>query len=249
MKTQRCAASALSSRGWNVSGLLLVALLGACSSSEEDPDSLATTWTVTSPAITAGADIPKEYTCDGRAFPVSLATPELNWTEGPAGTQSYAIVVKHLAIVEGLPPTDMNYFKGFMWTIWDIPASVHQLPANLARDQFPAQIPGAQQWSIRNQFGWFAPCPNADPAVVAADPTARVTEEYGFEVYALPTATVTLPAKEADVNNYAWTLTKYLDTVKLASTMLRATSDAMAAEAPVPVDATTLQFPAGTTTP
>jgi len=249
MKAQRRAATALSSRVRNVSGLLLAASLGACSSSEEDPAGPSTTWAITSPAITAGADIPKEYTCDGRDFPVALSTPQQNWTEGPAGTQSYAIVVKHLAIVEGLPATDPNYFKGFMWVIWDIPAGVHQLPANLARDQFPTQIQGAQQWSIRNQFGWFAPCPNADPAVVAADPAARVTEEYGFEVYALPTATVTLPAKEADVNNYAWTLTKYLDTVKLESTMLRATSDAMAAAAPVPVDATTLQFPAGTTTP
>ena len=32
------------------------------------------TFSITSPAFTAGGAIPKEYTCDGRAFPVSLQT-------------------------------------------------------------------------------------------------------------------------------------------------------------------------------
>jgi phosphatidylethanolamine-binding protein (PEBP) family uncharacterized protein len=229
-----------SSRVWNFSGLLFAAVLGACSSDEQAPES---PFTVTSPAFGTGGDIPKDYTCEGRAFPVALGSPELDWTDGPAGTKSYAIVVKHLAIVEDLPATDPNYFKGFMWVIWDIPSSVHKLPANIARSQFPAEIPGAQQWSIRNQFGFFAPCPNADPAPIAADPAAKVVNEYGFEVYALSTDKVALPARETDVTNYTWTLTKHLDTVNVGTTMLRAKSDAVAGTAPVPVDATTLQYP------
>ena len=82
-----------------------------------------------------------------------------------------------------------------MWVIWDIPADVHKLPANLSRAQFPAEIPGAQQWANRNQFGYFAPCPNSNPAVIAADPSKKVVNDYGFEVYALNTAKVTLPAR------------------------------------------------------
>jgi phosphatidylethanolamine-binding protein (PEBP) family uncharacterized protein len=234
-----------SSRVWNLSGVLLAGLLGACSDEEATPEA-GSTWAISSPAFAEGAKIPAEYTCEGRPFPVALSSPELNWTDGPAGTKSYAIVVKHLAISEVLPPTDPNYFKGFMWTIWDIPATVKQLPANIARDAFPPQIPGAQQWSIRNQFGWFAPCPNADPAPVAADPTTRVTDRYGIEIYALGTDKVTLPPKPADVTNYTMTLATHLETVSVGSTMLEAVSDAVSSAAPTPVDAATLQFPAGT---
>jgi len=219
--------------------------LSACGG-EDEPAPAAPTWDMTSPAFSAGGAIPAEYTCDGRPFPVALGSPELNWEAGPAGTMSYAIVVKHLAIVEGLPPTDPNYFKGFMWAIWDIPASVLKLPANISRAQMPAEVPGAQQWAIRNQFGWFAPCPNADPAPVAADPSTRVTNDYGISIYAMPTAKVTLPAKEADVSNYVLTLTKYLDMANIGTTMLRATSDALSSAAPTPVDMATLVYPAGT---
>jgi phosphatidylethanolamine-binding protein (PEBP) family uncharacterized protein len=232
-----------STRLIGVSGILLVGVLTACSSEEEESDASTTTFAVTSPAFAAGGAIPAEYTCDTRPFPVALTNPELNWTEGPTGTKSYAIVVKHLAIVEGLDPSDPNYFKGFMWAIWDIPSTVHKLPTNLSRDAAPADIPGAQQWSIRNQFGYFAPCPNADPATVAADPTTRVNEEYGFTVYALNTDKLPLPAKEADVANYAWTITKYLDSANIGSVTLRATSDAVSSAAPTPVDMAALVYP------
>ncbi len=227
-------------RACEITGLCLAALSVACSS---DDDAVATGWTLTSPAFKDSEKIPSDYTCDGRDFPVALTNPQLDWTEGPAGTQSYAIVAKHLAIVEELPPTDPNYFKGFMWAIWNIPASVRTLPVNLSRDEFPTQIPGAQQWSIRNQFGYFAPCPNGDPAPVAADPAARLTDRYGFTLYALDTPAVTLPAKETDVANYTWTMTKYLDAVNIGTTTLNAVSDAVAGAAPVPVDMAALVYP------
>ena len=226
-----------------VSGVLLATLLGGCSADDDKEQPSNSAFAATSPAFKAGSDIPKDYTCDGRAFPVALTNPELDWTNGPAGTKSYAIVVKHLAIVDGLDPSDPNYFKGFMWTVWDIPASVDRLPEGLSRDQFPPEIAGAQQWSIRNQFGYFAPCPNGDPAPVAADPSTRVTNDYGFDVYALSTEKVALPAKEADVSNYTWTLTKTLDAVNIGKTRLLGKSDAVAGTAPVPVDATTLKYP------
>lgn len=227
-----------SSKACNLGGIMLVGLQAmACGSEEKEPN--LSSWSISSPTITSGGEIPLVNTCDGRPFPVG-SSPELNWTDGPEGTKSYALVLKHLAIVEGLPPTDPNYFKGFMWTIWDIPASVHKLPANLGRAQLPPEVPGSQQWAIRNQFGYFAPCPNADPA---ADPATRVTDRYGFTLYALNTDKVTLPAKEADVSNYTLTLTKHLDAVNIGTTELRAVSSAVASMAPTPVDATTLVYP------
>lgn len=226
----------------NTSLVVAIWFFTACGG-RDDAASAAPSWAVTSPVITEGGKIPTEYTCDGREFAVALGSPQFDWTAGPTGTQSYAIVAKHLAIVEGLPETDPNYFKGFMWAIWDIPVTVHSLPANISRDQLPAEVPGAQQWSIRHQFGWFAPCPNGDPAPVAADPTTRKTEAYGFSVYALNTPKLELPPKEADVSNYAWTVTKKLDAVNIGTVMLRSVSDAVSGAAPVPVDATALQYP------
>jgi len=220
--------------------------LSACSGDDAAEAPPADTWEVSSPAFADGAAIPYKYTCDSRDFPVALESPEVNWEAGPAGTMSYAIVVKHLAIAEGLPPEDPNYFKGFMWAIWDIPASVLKLPANISRAQMPTEIPGAQQWSNRNQFGWFAPCPNADPATVIADPSTRKTDNYGIDVYAIPTATVTLPVRETSHNNYTLTLTKHLDQVNIGKGRLGATSDAISGAAPVPLDPATIVYPAGT---
>jgi phosphatidylethanolamine-binding protein (PEBP) family uncharacterized protein len=197
----------------------------------------AESWTIASPAFDAGAEIPKEHTCDGRGF-AEGSSPPLSWTEGPAGTKSYAIVLKHLAIVESVDPSSPDYPKGFMWVIWDIPASARSLPANLGRAALLPEVPGAQQWAIRNQFGYFAPCPNADPAV-----TTHVTDRYAFTLYALNTEKLALPAKEANVANYALTLTKQLDAVNIGTTELRAVSSAVAGTAPTPVDMTTLVYP------
>jgi phosphatidylethanolamine-binding protein (PEBP) family uncharacterized protein len=199
-------------------------------------------WKISSPVITDGGEIPLDYTCSSREFAVAMNNPEFNWTEGPAGTRSYALVAKHLAIAED-DPTRADYWKGFMWVIWDIPASMHQIPTNLGRDQFPAAIPGSQQWSIRNQFGFFAPCPNLNPA---ADPATRVTDRYGFTLYALDTAKLPLPPKEADISNYTYTLTKMLDQVAIGKIQLNAVSSAVSTAPPVPVDMKTLVFPAGT---
>jgi phosphatidylethanolamine-binding protein (PEBP) family uncharacterized protein len=222
------------------SGIALVTLVGGCSSETAEERPPAHVWTVSSPAFATGAEIPADHTCSGKPFAVG-ANPELNWTDGPAGTKSYAIVVKHLAIVESVDPSSPDYAKGFMWVIWDIPSTVRKLPANLGREQFPAAIPGAQQWAIRNQFGYFAPCPNADPA--SATP---VTDRYSFSVYALGSEKVALPAKEETVNNYTLTITKHLDTVKIGLSELHAVSSAVSSEAPTPVDPATLVFPAGT---
>lgn len=70
-----------------------------------------------------------------------------------------------------------------------------------------------------------------------------MNEEYGFTVYALNTDKIPLPAKEADVGNYAWTLTKYLDSAAIGTVMLRATSNAVSNAAPAPVDMATLVYP------
>lgn len=229
---------------FSFSGLLLLGILSGCSPAEET----AETWSISSPVVAEGSAIPVDHTCEGRPFPVPLlGNPELTWTEGPAGTQSYALVLKHLAISEATPPSDPAYARGFMWAIWDIPASVRSLPANMSRAQFPTEVPGAQQWSNRNQFGFFAPCPNAmlDPAAAAADPSLRVTDRYGFALYAIGTPNVALPPRPSDVANYTMTLTMHLDANNLGMVQLTGTSNAVPSEF-VPPE-TSLQYPAAVT--
>ncbi len=68
---------------------------------------------LTSPAFTEGMSFPMQNTCAG-----ANTSPELDWTPGPAGTMSYAVVLTDLT----------NNFVH--WAIWNIPAD----RARIARD-------------------------------------------------------------------------------------------------------------------
>ncbi|MFM2031806.1 MAG: hypothetical protein RLZZ297_571 [Chloroflexota bacterium] len=70
---------------------------------------------LTSPAVGADGVLPAAYTCDGVGN-----SPPLTWTAGPAGTQSYAIIMHHVA---GL--LDVHWY----WTLYNIPATVTSLSA------------------------------------------------------------------------------------------------------------------------
>jgi phosphatidylethanolamine-binding protein (PEBP) family uncharacterized protein len=236
----------ISNRVWNWSGILLLGVATGCAAAEEEK---ASAMSVSSPVIQEGGMVPPEHTCEGRAFPVpAMGNPELTWTAGPKGTLSYAIVVKHLAISENTPQTDPAFARGFMWAIWDIPATVTTLPANLGSAQMPPAVPGAQQWASFNQFGFFAPCPNfMNFEAKAMGTEMRVVDDYGFVVYAMPTATIALPPRPSDVTNYTMTLALFFDANAIGSAQLNAKSDALPISF-TPPDTAALVFPAGVTT-
>jgi phosphatidylethanolamine-binding protein (PEBP) family uncharacterized protein len=77
----------------------------------------APSFVLTSLAVVDGGNLPPDYTGDG-----SGATLPLAWQGAPAGTQSFALVMDHLA------PGDQ--VKSY-WTMWDIPASTTALPKNV----------------------------------------------------------------------------------------------------------------------
>ncbi len=74
---------------------------------------------LSSPAVRDDGKLPIEFTGDGRGD-----SPPLFWRGAPAGTRSYALLMDHLT-----PDNQMKHY----WTMWDIPASVTDLPRN-ARD-------------------------------------------------------------------------------------------------------------------
>ena len=92
-------------------------------------------------------------------------SPELDWTAGPSGTLSYAIVLHDLT----------NNFNH--WAVWNIPGTTYQLPASLPAGSNPAGITGVKQASF-----------NANKDAYAGP--GAVGDVYQFTVYALKVATI-----------------------------------------------------------
>ncbi|MBI4466747.1 MAG: YbhB/YbcL family Raf kinase inhibitor-like protein [Acidobacteria bacterium] len=116
-----------------------------------------------SPAFTHGGDIPKKFTCDGPDL-----SPALTWSEPPAGTESFALIVDD---------PDAPVGTWVHWVLYDLPASARELAENVPKDNELGS--GARQG--RNDFGrigYGGPCPPPGPA-----------HRYFFKLYALKAKT------------------------------------------------------------
>lgn len=90
--------------------------------------------------FTHNANIPAKYTCDGEDI-----SPDLAWTDAPAGTKSYVLIVRD--------PDAPAKPEWSHWIVINIPATV----SGVAEDRVPA---GGVE--IVNDFGrssWGGPCP------------------------------------------------------------------------------------------
>lgn len=96
-------------------------------------------------------------------------SPALEWTSGPSGTQSYAIVLHDL--------TNMMGGKPFVhWVMWNIPGATRMLPAGLETTAMPSVPAGSSQRAYSgNGFQGSGKCGNV----------------YEFTLYALPMASFT----------------------------------------------------------
>ncbi|MGH7094631.1 MAG: YbhB/YbcL family Raf kinase inhibitor-like protein [Stellaceae bacterium] len=108
-------------------------------------------------------------------------SPALTWSGEPAGTKSFAITVFD---------SDARAGKGWWhWAVFDIPASVHGLPAGAGGTAATGLPAGAIQGS--NDFkapGYGGPCP----------PPADHAHHYEIRVYALKVATLPLNPNSPD---------------------------------------------------
>ena len=89
-----------------------------------------------SSAVKDGGALLPEFNGDGAG-----ASPPLAWTGAPAGTESFALVMDHLA-----PGNVMKCY----WTMWDVPATVTSLPKNVRGI-------GKLGPSFRDQLGYEPP--------------------------------------------------------------------------------------------
>ncbi len=117
---------------------------------------------IRSSAFGSGERIPVKYTCDGADF-----SPSLEWTAGPAGTKSFALICDD-------PDAPMGTWVH--WVIYDIPAAATMLAEGITREK---DLPGGGTQGINDfrRTGYGGPCP----------PGGR-THRYFFKLYALDAA-------------------------------------------------------------
>ena len=101
-----------------------------------------------SPRFADGAEIPQEYTCQGRDV-----SPPLRWSGAPADTQSFALIVDD----PDAPDPQHPRTTWVHWVVYDLPADA----SALAEAVTPAALPagartGRNDWK-RTRYG--GPCP------------------------------------------------------------------------------------------
>jgi Raf kinase inhibitor-like YbhB/YbcL family protein len=102
------------------------------------------TFTLTSSAFTEGAAIPDRHTCSG-----AEVSPPLRWTDAPAGTRAFALVVDD-------PDAPRGTFTH--WLVWNLPADADSLPET---GRGGGQLPGGAPEGTNSggDRGWMGPCP------------------------------------------------------------------------------------------
>lgn len=115
---------------------------------------LAFALSLTSPAFVNGGWIPGVYTCDGKDI-----SPALQWSEVPAGTKSFVLIMSDVDAPAGIWDH---------WILYNIPAQALALKENYA---VPTNIfTGKNSWGRKMYNG---PCP------------PRGVHRYFFRLYAL----------------------------------------------------------------
>ena len=112
-----------------------------------------------------GAHIPERFTC--AASPTS-PSPAISWSNAPAGTQSFVLIMHDPDPVVGNSSTDVLH-----WAIYDIPGTAKGLPEGVKAGD---QGDGAKQLNnIAGRPGYLGPCP----------PPGHGDHHYTIELYAL----------------------------------------------------------------
>jgi Raf kinase inhibitor-like YbhB/YbcL family protein len=120
--------------------------------------------TLTSPAFANGREIPSVHTCEG-----DDTSPQLAWSDVPAGTRSLALVVDDPDAPDPRAPKT----TWVHWVVHDVPPAASGLPAAARSGNLPAGArEGTNDWK---RTGYGGPCP----------PIGR--HRYFFKLYALDT--------------------------------------------------------------
>jgi Raf kinase inhibitor-like YbhB/YbcL family protein len=120
--------------------------------------------TLRSSAFQPNGEIPKRYTCEG-----DDVSPPLSWSDAPAGTKSFALIVDD----PDAPDPKAPRMTWVHWVLYNLPASATKLPEGMK----PADLPAGTRQGLNDwkRTGYGGPCP----------PIGR--HRYFFKLYALDT--------------------------------------------------------------
>jgi Raf kinase inhibitor-like YbhB/YbcL family protein len=124
-----------------------------------DPAKDGAELTVTSSAFPNYGQLPLRYTQYAQD-----ESPPLNWTAGPDGTQSYVVLLENTDVRDPTPV--------YLWVLYNVPATVTQLPAHVPSTAELKMPPGAINGG--SNHGYHGP----------HTPKGR-THPYHFQVFAL----------------------------------------------------------------
>lgn len=110
-------------------------------------------------AFAPGALIPRRHTCQG-----ADVSPALSWTDPPAGTKSFALIVTD---------PDAPAHTWVHWIIYNLPANARQLPEGVSKSA-TVQHGALQGSNDFERLGYGGPCP----------PPGK-PHRYFFRLYAL----------------------------------------------------------------
>lgn len=117
---------------------------------------------LSSPDFEQNGGIPARYTCDG-----DDNSPALSWSDAPAGTKSFALIVDDPDAPDPANPK-MTWVH---WVLYNIPSEADALPEGAGKGDLPGgTLEGLNDWK---RTGYGGPCP----------PKGR--HRYFFKLYAL----------------------------------------------------------------
>jgi len=138
--------------------VIVLGLLAACQTPALDTAN-AIKFKLSSFAFADSGSIPQKFTCQGENV-----SPELNWSEAPASTKSFVLIMDD-------PDAPGGAFTH--WVLFDIPADTQQL----AESAGPIGMGGNNGL---NQTGYMGPCPPSG------------SHRYYFRLYALDVPSLNL---------------------------------------------------------
>ena len=137
----------------------------------------ANAFELTSPDILPGRRIPREFVFNGFGCTGQNVSPAMAWTNPPAGTKSFALMVHD--------PDAPTGGAGFWhWVVINLPGTAGGLAKGAGAPDGKALPPGAMH--VATDFGspgWGGPCP----------PAGDAAHRYQFTVYALKVEKLELP--------------------------------------------------------
>ena len=175
-------------------------------------------FTISIDAWENGAPIPAKFAFGkpgGEAGPFAISdniSPQVSWTQAPGGTQSFALICFDPDVPsqpddvnqpDRSVPADLPRVDFYHWVLFNIPASVHELPEGIGSESVVARGkpvgPTTLGQTGQNSYtDWFTGDPDMEGIYGNYDGPCppwndSIKHHYHFKIFALSIASLNLP--------------------------------------------------------